>query len=445
MTHQDVEVLAIGAGPSNLAFAVAVEETAPDELAHNTLVIERDDSVAWQRGMLLPEAQSQVSFLKDLVTLRDPRSRFSFVNYLHSVGRLEDFVNLGSFVPYRTEISRYLQWVAESLSRVRLELGRECVGIEPRRAADGTLVGFTARLRNGDTIACRYMVVGAGRDPHVPQVFTSLPSERVIHSTEYVPRIAKVDKDKPHRVAVVGGAQSAAEMFAAVQQDLPLCRPTMVMRSIGLNTYESSKFTNELYFPSFVDEFFSAVPAARAQLLAEMHRSNYAGLAPGTLDMLYRQFYLDRLAGQGRLDMITMVDVAAAREDGDDIVLTLVDRKSGRNRDVRVDLVLLGTGFVRQMPRMVSALGASLGLDRIEVTRDYRLVLDAPATAGCYLQGVNEATHGIADSLLSVLALRSHEILNDLRRHRADAGSVGRAQVSGVPAARTPDPIKVGS
>ena len=54
MTHQDVELLAIGAGPSNLALAVALEELAPDSLSRNSLLIERSDAVAWQQGLLLP-------------------------------------------------------------------------------------------------------------------------------------------------------------------------------------------------------------------------------------------------------------------------------------------------------------------------------------------------------------------------------------------------------
>src|SRR4030095_13280621 len=100
MEHREVELLAIGAGPSNLALAVAVEELAPIDLAQQTLLIEQDTDVVWQRGLLLPWALSQVSFLKDLVTLRNPRSHFSFVNYLHDVGRLHDFINLASFTPY---------------------------------------------------------------------------------------------------------------------------------------------------------------------------------------------------------------------------------------------------------------------------------------------------------------------------------------------------------
>ena len=43
----------------------------------------------------------------------------------------------------------------------------------------------------------------------------------------------------------------------------------------------------------------------------------------------------------------------------------------------------------------------------MQATRAYRLILDEPSTAACYLRGINEATHGIGDSLLSVLAHRT--------------------------------------
>lgn len=419
MAHRTVELLAVGAGPANLALAVALEELAP-ELAERALVVEREENVVWQRGMLLPDALSQVSFLKDLVTMRNPRSEFSFLSFLHARGRLDAFVNLGSFVPYRSEISEYLQWVADSLQRTRVEYGRTVASVTPVHCSDGELTGWTVELADGDTVDCRYLVIGAGRDAHVPAVFEGLPAERVIHSTEYTQRIGEVATDRPLRVAVVGGAQSAAELFGAALRDLPGCRPTMVMRSIGLNGYESSKFTNELFYSSFVDEFYVSEPEARGQLLAEMHRANYGGLAPATLDSLYRQFYQDRRTGTGRLGMVTMTDITGAATDGDDMVLTLADRRTSSTSELRCDLLLLGTGFVREMPRMVRELGAALGLDQIDVTRNYRLKTGRQGPAACYLQGVNEATHGIADSLLSVLAARSAEITGDILAHRAD-------------------------
>jgi len=434
--HRDVELLAVGAGPSNLALAVALEELAPAELATSSLLIEQSETVAWQRGMLLPWTQAQVSFLKDLVTLRDPCSKFSFLNYLHSVDRLNEFINLGTFTPYRTEISDYLQWVANSLSKVRVEYGRQCASIEPVLDADEVLTGWLTRLTDGTTIRSRFLALGIGRDAYVPPVFSELPDRRVIHSTQYIPRISELSKDLPYHVAVIGGAQSAAEMLYSVQQDLPSCRATMVMRSIGLNNYESSKFTNELYYPSFTDDFYRAMPPAREQLLREMHRTNYSGLAPHLLDALYRQLYQERLVGKQRMQIVTMTDVTAARMDSEEVVLELADRKTGEASELRCDLLLLGTGFVPDMPRMVRHLGECLGLDRITVSRNYRLITDGAASAACYLQGVNEATHGIADSLLSVLARRASEISEDILELWAgpDPAAVdgARRPVSGV-------------
>ncbi|MEU0519953.1 SidA/IucD/PvdA family monooxygenase [Streptosporangium sp. NPDC006007] len=420
MNHQEVELLALGAGPSNLALAVALEELAP-ELATRTLIIEQHENVAWQRGMLLPWTQSQVSFLKDLVTLRNPQSKFSFVNYLHSVGRLNEFVNLGSFTPYRMEISDYLLWVAESLAQVRIEYDRRCVAIEPVLSHDGQVERWTVRLGDGSTIACRTLVVGAGRDAHIPEVFTALPRERIIHSTEYSQGVARLDHDAPQRVAVIGGAQSAAEMLWAVHQGMPNAQCTMVMRSIGLNGYESSKFTNELFYASFIDEFHGSRPEARRQLLGEMHRTNYAGLSPGLLETLYRQIYLERLTGEERIRMITMAEVSEARMEGGEVVLTLTDRKSGRRDELPCDVVLLGTGFDRRMPSLVREMAVKAGLDEIDVDRFYKLTLPAGSGAACYLQGVNEDTHGIADSLLSALASRAEEIVGHIQESRAAA------------------------
>lgn len=410
-------MLAIGAGPANLALAVALEELAPD-LADQTLIIEQHDTVAWQRGMLLPWSQSQVSFLKDLVTRRNPRSQYSFINYLHATGRLDDFINLGSFTPYRVEISDYLWWVARSLNRVEIQPGRRCVSIEPGYDIDGDVVRWLVRLADGGEISCRNLIVGSGRDAHIPEAVARLPRDRLIHSTEFAGRIDSLDPAATHRIVVLGGAQSAAEMLWATHQQFPLADCTMVMRSIGLNCYETSRFTNELYYPSFVDQFHAARPEARDQLLREMHRTNYSGLAPGLLDVLYRQMYLDKLTGTNRLRMVTMVEVTDAWLDGEEVVLNLVDRKSGAVQELTCDLVLLGTGFVRSMPKLVRELAASVLLDEVSVTRSYRMNLPPTVRAGCYLQGFNEATHGIADSLLSLLATRSEEIVRDLLSHR---------------------------
>lgn len=427
MTHQDVELLAIGAGPSNLALAVALEELAPDDLSRNSLLIERSDAVAWQQGLLLPWVTSQISFLKDLVTLRNPSSRYSFVNYMHSIGRLDEFINMGGLWPYRTEISSYLSWVANSLSKVRLELGRECAAIHPRRKADGTLAGWTTRLADGSTISSRYLVVAGGRDAHVPAPLAALPADRVVHSTRYSHRLATLDRDLPYRVAVVGGAQSAAEMFRALQDDLPNAEVAWVMRSLGPGVLQSSKFTNEMYYPSFVDRVYNASPEGREAIWREMHRTNYSGVEPELLDALYAERYVDRLNNRSRTSLVTMVDIVGGEvaQGGDGVVLHLSDRTTGEVDRRPFDLVFLGTGFERGMPGLIQRLGEELGLDEVAVNRAYRLELGEPAGAGaaCYLQGVNEATHGVGDSLFSVLAIRAADTVRDILADRGVPGS----------------------
>lgn len=425
--ERQMSVVAVGAGPANLAFAVAVEEMAPD-LASETLLVERHDDIAWQRGMLLPWTQSQVNFLKDLVTLRNPRSRYTFVNYLHSIGRLDDFINLGSSVPFRLEVSAYLQWVAKSLERVQVEYGRTVTAINAVSSQDnGVRDRWRVEFDTGEVVRCRNVVIGIGRAPRVPEVFRHLPTDRVVHSTEFTNRLPQLDPARVRRVVVVGGAQSAAEMLWSLYQQFPAAECRMLMRSAGLRGYESSAFTNELYYPSFVDQFHAAAPDVRAQVLQEMHRTNYAGLAPGMLDTLYRQMYQDRLTGDTRIHMHTLTDVVATRTEGDEVVLTVRDRLRGTTEELRTDLVFLGTGFESEKPALIRQAAASVGVEEITVDRNYRMVTPASVTAGCYLQGVNEATHGIADSLISVLAARAGEMVTDLLAPRGSEPAMAGA------------------
>lgn len=426
MAAQHVDVLLVGAGPSNLALAVAIEESGDNALANSTLILEQHSDVKWQRNLLLPWARSQVSFLKDLVTLRNPRSRFTFLNYLHERDELEAFINLSTFNPYRWQVSGYQQWVASSLERVSIRYNARTSRIDAQRRDDGSISGWSVTLSDGDTITCRDLVVGTGRDAHVPEVFRELPADRVIHSTQYSSRIDKLGRsDAPLRPVVVGGAQSAAEMFMALHSDFPNSTPTMIMRSIGLQNYQTSKFVNELFYSSFVDEFYGMSPDTRAQALDEMHVTNYAGLAPPFLDEIYSMLYQQKMLGSQRSRVQHLTDVVAARVIDDEVVLDLRDRKTGLTAPMACDLVFLGTGYDPNLPALVADLTERIGLNTVDVSRMYRVDLGDASTGAIYLQGVNEATHGISDSLISVLAHRSQDITTDLLERRKVPSTVG--------------------
>src|SRR5690242_21961355 len=110
------ELIGVGFGPSNLAVAIAAGELGA--AGPRQLFVEMQPRFGWHRGMLIEDATMQVSFLKDLVTLRNPTSDFSFVNYLHERGRLVDFLNQKTFFPLRIEFHDYFEWAAARLGHL---------------------------------------------------------------------------------------------------------------------------------------------------------------------------------------------------------------------------------------------------------------------------------------------------------------------------------------
>ena len=99
----------IGFGPSALSLAIAMKEL---NFRGKLGFAEQKRSFGWHKPMLLEDAKMQVSFLKDLVTPRNPASQFTFTSYLKARGRLELFINRKTFFPTRHEFSDYLEWAA---------------------------------------------------------------------------------------------------------------------------------------------------------------------------------------------------------------------------------------------------------------------------------------------------------------------------------------------
>lgn len=114
MGQQDVvaDGIGIGFGPANIALAVVAEESAASS---DLVYIEGGTSPEWQPGMLIADSDIQNSPVRDLVSLRNPRSRYTFTNYLHEEGRLLDFLNLPLEFPLRKDFAKYVKWVGETV------------------------------------------------------------------------------------------------------------------------------------------------------------------------------------------------------------------------------------------------------------------------------------------------------------------------------------------
>ena len=106
---------AIGVGPFNLGLAALTADLP----GLDGVFLEQRAEFDWHPGLMLDGVTIQVPFLADLVTMADPTSRFSFLNYLKQVGRLYPFYIRESFYPLRAEYNAYCKWVAAQLPSIR--------------------------------------------------------------------------------------------------------------------------------------------------------------------------------------------------------------------------------------------------------------------------------------------------------------------------------------
>lgn len=412
-SKQEIDILLIGAGPSNIALAIAIEES--DEAVGRVVMLEAGTSVAWHPGMLFPEAQSQVSFLKDLVTLRNPTSRFTFLNFLHQTGRLGDFVNLQSFFPYRREISDYLRWCSDNLRKVDVRCSSHVTSLHPITENQGKVALWEVTCADGQKYTAKRVVYGAGRQAYVPEPFAEIGSEKVIHASRLVEKLYAHKPDAINTIAIVGGAQSAAEAYQECLRRFPLARVHLIMRSIGLVPYGGSKFTNDLYSDAFVDSFYGAPEAARRWVLAAMHDSNYAGVTPSTLESLFRFHYLQRMEENSRAQIHTQCEILEATPVSAGINMHWTEGPNNHSTRETFDLVILGTGYQNSTPPLLREAARNLGAPTWNLTRNYRADIACVPGVSLHTLGVNEATHGISDTLLSVVGTRAQIVLEDMK------------------------------
>ena len=234
-----LDLVCVGFGPASVAIAVALHddlEAGKLPQAPKVLFLEKQPQFAWHAGMLLPGAKMQISFIKDLASLRDPRSNFTFLNYLHKNNRLIDFINLGTFLPARAEYEDYLRWCARHFDDL-VRYQTEVVSVSPVLEEGSSVKIFTVTSRNVKsglitTHRARNVVVAVGGQASVPQLFPAR-HPRVIHSSQYAQLVPKIlgDRSAPYKVAVVGAGQSAAEIFSNLQGLYPNSKTSMIMRS----------------------------------------------------------------------------------------------------------------------------------------------------------------------------------------------------------------------
>ncbi len=436
------DLVCVGFGPASLAIAVALNDMLQSQSDGRQDVggpkvrfLERQSRFRWHAGMLLPGAKMQISFIKDLATLRDPCSYFTFLNYLKQHNRLVQFANLGTFLPSRLEFDDYLTWAASHFENV-VDYSQEVQTIHPRDlGGTGQHDCFEVITRNVATggtssVLTRHVVIAVGGQPSRPPIFP-VAHAKILHSSEYNTRIEKVlpDKGKDYTIAIIGSGQSGAEVFNDLHARYPNAKTRLVFRDTALRPSDDSPFVNEVFNPEAVDTFFEQPDDFRYHNLKRNKATNYSVVRLELIEKLYHEMYLQGIRQPNKnlwqhqilpsREITAVVDQMA----GEKLELTLssLDPLSkGSTETLVVDAIVLATGYRRdahvEMLRGCQVVNGNRdGLWK--VGRDYALKLDPQSVdegVGIWLQGCNEGTHGLADSLLSILATRSGELVHSM-------------------------------
>ncbi|MGK5445329.1 lysine N(6)-hydroxylase/L-ornithine N(5)-oxygenase family protein [Micromonospora sp. URMC 105] len=401
------DFIAVGLGPYNLGLACL---TAPiGDL--DGLFLEARDEFAWHPGMLLDSARLQTPFLADLVTLADPTSPYSFLNYLKESGRLYPFYIRESFFPLRSEYNDYCRWAAAKLSSVRF--GHEVTSIEYDPADERYVVHATVA---GERVThrARRLVLGTGTPPHVPDACRDLGGD-VIHNSRYLEHRAALRTKRS--VTVVGSGQSAAEIYHDLLADIDThgYQLNWVTRSPRFFPLEYTKLTLEMTSPDYVDYFHALPEATRYRLEAEQ-KGLFKGINADLVNDIFDLLYARSVAGPVPTRLMTNTALTAATHDPASGTYTLGLRnvEQGRDFTLRTEGLVLATGYHYRVPDFLEPIRDRLRWDsqgRFDVARNY--AVDRTGH-GVFLQNAGTHAHSITSPDLGMGAYRNSWIIREL-------------------------------
>jgi len=434
----EIDVVGIGFGPANIAFAIAMEEFG---IPARPYFVERQSQPGWQPGMLLDQSDIQHHPARDLALPRNPRSHYTFFNYLFEEGRLFEFLNLGLPLPLRKDYARYVTWAANHFTdQVRFGVAAVSVTAVPGEAGSPAVeVG----LDDGSVVRARVVVLAPGRPPHIPDVFQGITDRRVYHFTEYLNRLPELVAARQPRLAIIGGSQSAVELVLDASRQLPHGVIINILRGFGYRQKDLSPFNCEVYYPQFINYYYEASEDSKRNLDQQLRYTNYSSADIDVIQALYTQLYEQRLDGVDRVRLLRNTDVIGCDPRPGGVRLTVREVHRRTVEEIDVDAVVLATGFVDLtdesgaffLPPMLDPIASAVARapsGRAVIDRDYRLAFASGATLpSIYLNGLCETTHGMGDAgSFSLLSLRAATIAESV--HKALTCPAYRLAASGT-------------
>ncbi|WP_131781144.1 lysine N(6)-hydroxylase/L-ornithine N(5)-oxygenase family protein [Legionella gresilensis] len=396
-------LLGVGIGPFNLSLAALLSPIK----SLKSYFFDQNPSFIWHPGMLVQDAEIQVSYLKDLVTLVDPTNPYSFISYLAKHKRLYRFMNAQFSSVFRIEFNHYLNWVSRSLPNLIFK--EKVEDIQFKNAL------FTMRTSRR-VIQSQHLVLGNGLSAHIPDAAKTYLSHSVFHNKDFLTYNKNLQGKK---VAVIGGGQSGAEIIhnlLSQTSNLPQELIWITRRNL-FTPLDDSTFTNDLFTPSFNHYFFNLTAEQKISFLNQ-HRLVSDGISLNLLNSIYRKIYiLEFLENKGRFyKLIFNHELKQIRKNDNTYNLTIQEIQSRYTQVISADIIILCTGYKWEYPSYLQSLADRIPLqdNRYIVNQDFSLQWDGPTSNRIYVQNASRQIHGLADPNFCLMAWRSATIINSL-------------------------------
>ncbi|WP_315075750.1 SidA/IucD/PvdA family monooxygenase [Acinetobacter guillouiae] len=410
-----LDFIAVGLGPFNLSLASLLQQKS--KLKY--LFFEKQAQFDWHAGMQLPNSMLQVPFMADLVSMVDPTSPFSFLNYLKAQQRLYKFYFLEQPHIPRKEYNHYCQWVADQLENIQYL--SEVTEIVPK------YYGFEVLVMQGgihQRYSCRNIVLGAGNVPYIPPCMQTLIQtypERCKHSAHY---LEHQPKNLQGNVVVLGSGQSAAEIFVDLfdrqfqfdQVSKPKFNLNWLTRANGFFPMEYTPLALEHFSPDY-SQHFHCFDDLNKDLQLNKQSLLYKGISAQTIREIYKKLYHRHLAGN---DLAThlhsqsnLID-AVLTEQGK-IRLIFQDRVTLNQFSLDSDYVICATGYRRpefQFLKQLKPLIKTNPQGQWNISANY--AAEYAGIGKIFVQNMDMHSHGVGTPDLGLGAYRAATIANQL-------------------------------
>ncbi|MGW0332107.1 lysine N(6)-hydroxylase/L-ornithine N(5)-oxygenase family protein [Streptomyces sp. NPDC003011] len=401
-TKKTYDFVGIGLGPFNLGLACLTE---PIEALDGVFLDSKPD-FEWHAGMFLEGAHLQTPFMSDLVTLADPTSPYSFLNYLKEKGRLYSFYIRENFYPLRVEYDDYCRWAANKLSSVRFSTTVTDVQYD-----EGDEL-YVVRTEAGETFRARHLVLGTGTPPHIPEACRNLGGD-FLHNSQYLRH--KAELQKKESITLVGSGQSAAEIYYDLLSEIDVhgYRLNWVTRSPRFFPLEYTKLTLEMTSPEYVD-YFHALPEQTRYRLTADQKGLFKGIDGDLINEIFDLLYQKNLGGPVPTRLLTNSSLNGARYENGTYTLSFRQEEQGKDYELASQGLVLATGYKYAEPEFLKPVRDRLRYDsqgNYDIARNYAIDVTG---RGVFLQNAGVHTHSITSPDLGMGAYRNSYIIREL-------------------------------